>query len=221
MKKLFIVANWKSHKTTKEIEDWFEKFHSGIKSIELMDKSIIICPPQTLLSKTKQLIEKYQLTYSIGSQNVSPFDEGAYTGEISAKQIKEFANYTIIGHSERRTYFHEDYEMLSKKVSQAKACGVTPIFCIQGKSTTLPSGIEIVAFEPVDAIGTGNPDTPEDAERVAGEVKVSHNTPYILYGGSVTGDNVHSFTEQPSINGVLVGSASLDPQEFLEIISNA
>ena len=221
MKKLFIVANWKSHKTSKEVEDWFEKFHSGLKSIELFDKIIILCPPLTLLSQTKKLIEDYKIPIALGSQNLSEFDEGAYTGEVSAKQIKEFANYAIIGHSERRTYFHEDYDMLSKKVSQAKDNAIIPIFCIQGKDTTLPSGVELVAFEPIEAIGTGNPDTPEDADQVASEVKVSHNTQFILYGGSVTPDNVRSFTEKPSINGVLVGTASLDPHAFLGIVSNA
>ncbi len=214
MKKLFIVANWKSHKTSKEVEDWFEKFHSGLKSIELFDKIIILCPPLTLLSQTKKLIEDYKIPIALGSQNLSEFDEGAYTGEVSAKQIKEFANYAIIGHSERRTYFHEDYDMLSKKVSQAKDNAIIPIFCIQGKDTTLPSGVELVAFEPIEAIGTGNPDTPEDADQVASEVKVSHNTQFILYGGSVTPDNVRSFTESHLLTACLLEQQALIPMHF-------
>ena len=105
-KKLFI-ANWKSHKTKEEAVKFFEYVRDNIAHIDLSNKEIIIAPPFTLLAKAKYLIDEYKLPIKLASQNVSSFPEGAYTGEISARQVKEFADYVIVGHSERRKYLHE------------------------------------------------------------------------------------------------------------------
>jgi triosephosphate isomerase len=99
--------------------------------------------------------------------------------------------------------------------------GLNPIFLIQGKETPIPEGVKIVAYEPIFAIGTGNPDTPESAEMTAAAIKANRGYLTVLYGGSVKSVNVKSFTEQPSIDGVLVGGASLDAEELLKIIQNA
>ncbi len=220
MKKLFIVANWKSNKTAIEAKNWFDAFK--INDLEITDKEIIICPPFTLLSSVSSEIRSQKLEVGIGAQDISPFDEGAYTGEVNGKQIKEFGNYVIIGHSERRQYFKEDNETLNRKVTIAIEYNLIPIFCVQERNTVVPSGVRIVAYEPVWAIGTGNPDTPDNAEQVATAIKSSNKEiTHVLYGGSVTPENINSFTKMPHIDGVLVGGASLDPIEFLKIINNA
>ena len=104
----------------------------------------------------------------------------------------------------------------------AKSCGLIPIFCVQNENTVIPDGVKITAYEPVFAIGTGNPDSFENANIVAGKIKNKNKTvQYVLYGGSVASKNVNSFTQMPNIDGVLVGSASLDANEFLEVIKNA
>ena len=160
------------------------------------------------------------INIKIGAQNVSPFGEGAYTGEINAKQIKDFAEYVLIGHSERRKNFAETDDMLKKKTEISMNNGLKPIFLVQSKNAIIPQGVEVVAYEPVFAIGSGNPDTPENADEVAGVLK-SENEYQVLYGGSVTPENVRNFTSKANINGVLVGGASLDPEEFYKIIENA
>ncbi|MBI3070091.1 MAG: triosephosphate isomerase [Candidatus Levybacteria bacterium] len=176
MKHLFIVANWKSNKTVKEVEDWINELKDA--NLDVVNKEIIICPSFTLLSHTKSLITNYQLSITLGAQNISPFDEGEYL--------------------------------------------LTPIFCIQNEDTFIPEGVKIVAYEPVEAIGTGNPDTPENAEKVARVIKNTHkDVMYVLYGGSVTSANISGFTKMPSIDGALVGGASLDAKEFTKIIQNA
>lgn len=219
MKKLFIVANWKSNKTVQGTTDWFEQL--SIMPSELTpDKAVIICPPFHLLQQVKTLIMEKQLPFFIGSQNVSAFSEGAFTGEIAATQVKEIAEYCIIGHSERRKNFLETDDILLKKVELAKSAGLSVIYCVQDALTKIPEHVDVVAYEPITAIGSGNPDTPENANTVAEAIK-NNGIRMVLYGGSVTGANVHQFTLQEGIDGVLVGGASLKPDEFSSIIRNA
>lgn len=223
MKKLFIVANWKSNKTLKEAELWLHDFKEGVKKnkISLESKEIIISPSFTLFEHVHYCSGNLKLPLKFAAQNISPFSEGPYTGEVNGRQIKELADYVLIGHSERREHFSENDETLFKKVSLSKQFGLVPIFCIQGRNTSVPKGIGIVAYEPIDAIGTGNPDTPENAEEVALFFKKSNVAEVVLYGGSVIPDNVKSFTQMPNIDGVLVGKGSLSSLEFVEIVRNA
>ena len=104
----------------------------------------------------------------------------------------------------------------------ARENNLSPVFCVQDRDAVVPEGVEIIAYEPVFAIGTSNPDTPENAEEVARHIKEKNKgVSAILYGGSVTPENVHEFTVMDSIDGVLVGGSSLDAQEFYKIIENA
>ncbi len=219
MKKTLIVANWKSHKNEAEANEWLQRF--TIDDLRFTNKEIIICPPYTLLPYLKSYIVNHKSLIKLGAQNISPFGEGAYTGEVNGKQIKEFADHVIIGHSERRNFFSEDDTMLTQKVEMAKKHDLTPIFCIQSKDTVIPQGVKIVAYEPTFAIGTSHPDTPENADKIGAIVKRNNNISCVIYGGSVTSNNVKSFTEMPHIDGVLPGGASLDPREFLEIVLHA
>lgn len=219
MGKTYIIANWKSNKTAREAEEWFSLFKNAPIA---EDKIVIICPPFTLLPITSTIAKEKQLQIAFGAQTISQFSAGSYTGEIYGAQIKEFGLYTIIGHSERRTLFHETNEQLSLKVANAFSSGLTPIFCVQDADTFIPEGVGLVAYEPVSAIGSGNPDTPENAQAVAATIKQKNPVVQdVLYGGSITAENVKSFTDQPDISGVLVGKASLDPLSFNMIIQNS
>jgi len=232
MAKRYIVANWKSNKTIPEANVWLQ----GISNIKFQmsrpeddqplaednqEKEVIACPPFTLLAEMKRKIDELQLPLKLGAQDISPFEQGAYTGEIAATQIKEFADYVIVGHSERRQNFGETDELLAKKVEQAIKAGLTVVYCVQGNDTLIPEGVEIVAYEPVFAIGSGTPDTPENAEAVALSIKQTRNIPVVLYGGSVTPENINSFITQQSIDGVLVGGASLAHDSFMSLMQNA
>jgi triosephosphate isomerase len=224
MKKLFIVANWKSNKTYPDTLLWIDGFSSAQLDWENnKDKEVIICPSFPNLGSVQyDLQTKRTLPVKIGAQNLSPFEKGAYTGEVNAEQIAYYADYVIIGHSERRQHFGETDEMLAQKVKLAIAGDLKPIFCVQGKQTPVPQGVEVVAYEPIAAIGTGHPDTPEDAEDVSKAIKEKNpQVKYVLYGGSVNKDDVHAFTQLPSVDGVLVGGASLDAEHFIHIIENA
>lgn len=221
MNKLFIVGNLKSYKTQSQGLEWLENFKKIKELGEISkEKEIVVCPPFTLLYLFKSYFLQNNLSAKLGAQNVSPFDEGAYTGEVNAKQIKDFADYVLIGHSERRNNFGENDEVLSKKVQTSLKYDLKPIYLVQNKETLIPQGSELIAYEPVFAIGSGTPDTPENAKDVSDFIKTKGNY-QILYGGSVTPQNVKSFTDKENLSGVLVGGASLDPNEFIEIIKNA
>jgi len=218
MKRNFIVANFKSNKTLGEGKKWLEELSIILKPQD--SKEIIVCPSFTLLPLFKQIIDQQKLPLKLGAQNISPFGSGSYTGEISGEQIKELADFVIIGHSERLSNFSESKEMIDNKVNMSLQSDLIPIFCVQDKDAEIPAGVSVVAYEPVFAIGTGQADTPENANDVARVIK-SKGVTYILYGGSVTSENVKSFIDKENINGVLVGGASLEANEFFEIIKNA
>ena len=222
MDKLFLVANLKSYKTQSEANEWLENFKIIRDSKQnLTQKEIIICPPFQLLFTFSSYIKENNLPVKLGAQDVSPFGEGAYTGEVNAKQLVDYCNYVIIGHSERRQYFKEDDDMLKNKVQSAWSKGVIPIFCVQNENTFMPEEVSIVAYEPAFAIGSGTPDTPENAEVVARSIRSKKNNLKVLYGGSVDSLNVKNFTSTDNLSGVLVGGASLEAEEFIKIIKNA
>lgn len=208
MKTVLIVGNWKSNKTVSEAKDWLSKFKNT-------RANVVLCVPYTLLPVMQGG------PFALGAQDVSPFDEGAYTGEVAALQIKELATWVIIGHSERRKYFGETDELLAKKTEMAKAAGLKVIFCVPDDMTVIPQGVDVVAYEPVWAIGTGKSDTPENANAVIARIKAKSQVATVLYGGSVIPDNVASFVRQPAIDGVLPGGASLYPDKFSALIENA
>ncbi|OGG34465.1 hypothetical protein A2363_00450 [Candidatus Gottesmanbacteria bacterium RIFOXYB1_FULL_47_11] len=212
MKQLFIAGNWKSNKTGKEAEMWLNNFQFPPVNCQL-----VLFVPFTVLPGLKMK----NVPFMLGAQNVSAYPEGAYTGEVSARQIREFADWVLIGHSERRKYFGETDEILAKKVELAKAAGLKIIYCVPDGATPIPLGVEVVAYEPVWAIGTGKSDTPENANNVISAIKATSQVAAVLYGGSVTPENVASFVKESAIDGVLPGGASLDPATFAALITNA
>lgn len=219
MKKQYIIANWKENKTTEEAVSWVSEFSELYVPHE--DKEVILCPTFALLPALSNELKKLGLDIKLGSQNFPAFEEGAFTGEESPRLLKEFVDYAIIGHSERRNFFHETEDLLEKKVSLAKEYSIEPILCVQDAETPIHSGATLVAYEPIFAIGTGTPDTPENAQVVSLTIAKEHEQVSVIYGGSISGENVRSFTEKDGIFGVLVGSKSLNPQSFAEIITNA
>lgn len=220
MSSVLIVANLKSYKNESEAKTWIDEFNKQWQTLGNLDqKEVVICPSFTLLSLFASSFNGTEI--KVGAQNLSPFDEGAYTGEVNAKQIKDFASFVIIGHSERRNSFAETEEQVEQKAKLAEKYGLISILCVQSKDTRVPEGINIIAYEPTFAIGSGNPDSPENAEGVAKDFLSKNPNYQVLYGGSVTSENVASFTKTESIKGILVGGASLDPLEFIKIIENA
>lgn len=219
----YIFANWKSNLGEKDISLWFEKISQYLNShnTDFSNLRVVICPSFLYLPQVANFITKYKLLFQVGAQNISAFSNGPYTGEVNASQLKEFTKYVLIGHSERRKYFLEGESQLNEKVKRAVDAGIHPIYCISETKENIPEGVEFVAYEPIFAIGTGIADTSANADQVAIRIKKSNSNRKIIYGGSVTQNNVAGFLMESNITGVLPGKASLDPQIFGEMLTNA
>lgn len=217
-KKLWIIANWKSNKTITQSLDWLNVVGPALLSNENIQ--VIVCPTFSSLPELKKEIQVANFPVSLGSQDLSPFGIGAFTGEEPAELLKELVSFSIVGHSERREKFGETDKMVDEKFKQATNAGIEPVLCIQEINTPVPNGAKIIAYEPIFAIGTGTPDTPENSQKVAAGIKSKIPDINVLYGGSVTSENCASLIEQPDIAGLLIGKASLDPEEFLKIVKS-
>jgi len=216
MEKTLIVANWKEHKTNSEARGWVEVLSSKLK-VKSEKLEVVVCPSFVLIPDLHSQLSILNFELSLGAQDVSKFEEGQYTGEVSAKMLKDFVSYVIIGHSERRKCFGETDEDVALKIEQCLKHELAPIVCVS-KIEQAFADKAIFAYEPLSAVGTGEPDTPENAQKFAEKIKAEVGQDVkVLYGGSVNAKNAKSFVNQPDLSGVLVGQASLDAEEFARI----
>ena len=245
-KKLIIIANWKMKLKRNESIELAKDVSSKLKT----DLEVVICPSFTNLPEVGLALKKSHI--ALGAQDCFWEANGAFTGEVSAEQLKDNgAEFVIIGHSERRKYLNETDEMVHKKVKMALDVGLTPIICVGEtfeqrqeqatdyiliqQTTKALDGIAlgrnqnvIIAYEPVWVIGTGQAISPSEADLSHQviiqtlydifEKEAVENNFRVVYGGSVDENNVNSFTRLQSIEGVLVGGASLEKSNFLGII---
>ena len=242
-----IAGNWKMNTTVNEAVALVNGMHRGLEKIKSVEK--VICPPFVSLAAVKGLIKGSSI--KLGAQNLYYEEKGAYTGEISPLMLAELCEFVILGHSERRQYFNETNKLVNKKIRAALRVGLKPILCVgekleeneAGKTEEVVTGqlkyslagIDyseglVVAYEPIWAIGTGRAATGEQSNKTIGLIRSYIAQLYnanlaqnvrILYGGSVTADNIAEFIQQPEIDGALVGGASLKADQFLSIVKQA
>ncbi len=236
MRKQIIIGNWKMNKTADETKRFFEELNSiHFAPKENLIYGIAVPFPNLALAA---ILKKGDLVLS--SQDVSKFEKGAHTGEVSCSMLKSYdVTYAIIGHSERRMFNHESNQLINEKVKMALMHGITPIICVgetleeyeQGKSkevvkkqiTECINDIDtreiVIAYEPVWAIGTGKTATIEYAQEMCAFIRqfVTQET-LIQYGGSVTPATINDLLSQPDVDGALVGGASLESQSFVDLI---
>lgn len=226
MKPILVVANWKLNKTLAESLGWLERLR-GLLPGPLDRGEMVICPPASYLAPLKELMAQYswEAAIALGAQDVSQFFEGEYTGEIGVRQLADWVKYVIVGHSERRRFFGETNESVNKKVRWCQEYDLTPIVCVSDfsqvvslPSATTPGKPLVVAYEPLSAIGTGRPEDPQVTEEIARKVKAQVPGARVLYGGSISPANAAVFAALPSVDGLLVGGASLVAEDFWEIL---
>ena len=221
------------------------EFAKEINEFEFHKVDVLIAPSfVTLESLRKNLKDEIKLA----GQNVSEFDDGAFTGEVSTSMLKDIAvDEVIIGHSERREKFLESDEIINAKVKKALEDNLSVILCLGESLEIKEEGREVdfvreellksldgvedlenltIAYEPIWAIGTGKTCSSEDAEKMCREIRNIIDEKYgevsqkkrILYGGSVKPSNAGEILSKENIDGVLVGGASLKASDFIEII---
>jgi len=212
----YFIANWKANKNFDEVKSWLDGFFKLYKDNK--DTIVIICPPFPFITLIKDKISNFE-NLKLGSQDLSLFEQGAYTGEVSAKTLQGLIEYVIIGHSERRKNFGESNEAIHQKITLAKKYKIEPIFCIRDQNDLQDKEmIKIVAYEPVYAIGTGNNEPLDKVIQSKEKLNLPSNTVF-LYGGSVNENNAKDYLQSDEIDGFLVGGASLNPERFYKIIS--
>jgi len=239
-----IAGNWKMNTTVSEAIELVNEMRQGLDEIDNVDR--VICPPFISLAPVKELLRGSSI--KLGAQNIYFEEKGAYTGEISPLMLADLCEFVIIGHSERRQYFNETGEIVDKKVKAALKVGLKPILCIGERLEENEAGRTeevlteqlssssariyyfsglILAYEPIWAIGTGKAATGKQANETIGFIRQHISKQYskgiaqdvrILYGGSVTAENIAEFINQPEVDGALVGGASLKAAQFLSIV---
>ncbi len=229
-----IAGNWKMNGSRTALREMVD----ALQSVETENK-VVLCVPYTMLCVDGGHV-------ALGAQDVSAHDHGAYTGEVSAAMIADTgAKYVIVGHSERRQYHGETNDTVRQKAAAAIAAGLTPIICVgetmdekqagktmdiieSGVRESVPSDVDadiIIAYEPRWAIGAGlTPTAAEIAEahKLIADTLASMGlggTP-VLYGASVKAANAADIMSIPHVDGVLVGGASLKPDDFIPIITS-
>jgi triosephosphate isomerase len=249
-----ISANWKMNHNHLEAIAVMERLYHALKPEDYRFAELTIHPPFTDLRSLQLLFESDRMPFVLGAQNCHQEDRGAYTGEISASMLSKLGvGYVIVGHSERRAYFHESSELVAAKALAVHRHGMKPIICVgetleqreAGETNEVVSGQlapvlssfpvadfdqVVIAYEPVWAIGTGRAALPEDAEAVVTRIRNDiakaigdeiANKIRIQYGGSVNAGNAHDFMSVPGVDGLLVGTASLDPDSYARLIQSA
>ncbi|MBI5151417.1 MAG: triosephosphate isomerase [Candidatus Pacebacteria bacterium] len=221
----FVLANWKSHKTLEEAVGWLAEVGPlGTNS----PYEVIVCPPFPFLYPLSQEIRAKKYRISLGIQDVSPFPAGAYTGAVCVRNLKGLGvKYALVGHSERRNYFHETVQEIANKVTQLIEENITPIVCIDREHTiaqanALEGGERkrcLVLYETVGHIGTGEVEDLPSVLRSVDEIHHAFGFPIpVIYGGSVSDTSRDFFMKHEKLAGVVVGTKSLDPKEFAKII---
>lgn len=220
----YLIANWKSHKNYQTTQAWIDDFFLQISNYPRLKKNlndnkikIIVCPPLPFISLFSTKFTKIPNCH-VGAQDLSIYGEGNYTGEVSAEALSELVEYTIVGHSERRNYFKESDEMISKKIDRASKMNIKAIQCVRNEKDKIQKQAHMVAYEPIEAIGTGKNASVDDVLNMKKKLDLISDHIF-LYGGSVDKSNCEYYLDKDEIDGFLVGGASLDPKSFLDIAS--
>ena len=248
LRKPLIAGNWKMYKTVREA---VETARELVQFTAAVNVDVMIAPPFTALAPVAEVVRGTSV--ALGAQNLFWKNEGAYTGEISPVMLSDIGcRYAIIGHSERRQYFGDTDESVNAKIRAALQHQLIPVFCVgetetqreaketfsvldkqvtkglEGFSSEALSGLLVVAYEPVWAIGTGKTATTDQVQEVHAFLRslvekrfdnMLAKTVKILYGGSVKPDNVKEIMNMPDVDGALVGGASLTAKVFNSIIN--
>jgi triosephosphate isomerase len=245
-RKFLIVGNWKMHLNVSQSSLLLHRLQEQIRVYRNIE--IVLAPPMLSLQPLSAQIDRRK--FRLAAQNAYFQDEGAFTGEVSFAMLRDLVHYVIVGHSERRQYFHEDLPMVRDKVKAAIRNDISPILCVgetakerkedltkrvvHDQVTTALSDLTsrevmdvVIAYEPVWAIGAGEPAKPHQIEEAVDFIRKDISQLYgervsknirMIYGASVEPEFVAGILSIEGVDGLLPGAASLNPYKFSGII---
>ena len=243
--KKLIIANTKMNGSLVFNEVYFKSIKKNFNDFKNLN--IGLCLPYPYLFQAKQILGGTKISW--GSQNVAKFENGPYTGEVSAAMLKEFdSKYVIVGHSERSTAYCESNENIADKFNAIKKYNMTPVLCVGENLIEREAGImekvvasqietiikcygveifsdSIIAYEPIWAIGTDMAASPEQTNHMCSCIRKlinqdglnDVNNLKIVYGGSLNSENAVQLFGLNSVDGGLIGRASINTEEFIKI----
>ncbi len=224
--KKYIIANWKAHIAPKQSLEWLETF---LRTYRPHDQVMVILAVPCMefdrlrepLSRTSQVV--------LAAQTVSAYPPGNYTGALPAAWLKGVVSYVLLGHRERRHYFHESPSEVAAQVRECVANGLEPLVCIDRETMTAQlaaldtedMAASMFAWMPDDAVRMEMGRDPEEIRTMAAELAGRTGNRPILYGGGVSRANARQILEIAGISGVVVGRSCVDPAEFGAIVASA
>ena len=246
--KIYVYANWKMNFSQEEAYQFGSTLTEMISHLSKQIE-VILFPGNALLTTVSKSIRNSE-DLGLGAQNVHWDCDGSFTGETSVRMLPDRCTHVLVGHSERREHFGETKAIINRKIATVMECGLKAVLCVgEAESSPLDESVEdliggqldsalgnlksgfkknlMIAYEPVWAIGSHLPATPEIVDSRAKFIKEFVNqldyvengeSVPVIYGGSVTLENVASYLDMESVDGVLLGGASLNIESLKQVI---
>ena len=222
--KCHVIANWKCYKTSDDGRYWLERFAKLYTPHA--DLQVVVAPSFLSLESLAAHVDSLNLeNVALAAQDISPFPRGGYTGEIAADMVTGLTKYVIVGHNERRRYFHETNQNIINKVTEAADARLIPIVCVDSTSALpLLGALEdidveqlLVAYTPVESLSFNISESPVKVAESILHIRRMFPRWQVVYGGGLLPSTVRDYLQLSELSGVFVGASSLEPESFADI----